>query len=415
MVISNLYGLAIRKVAMKKRYIQNLMSDRISWFIGLLMGCLLVSCASPSSSVSTQAHAKDPIQAFMQEIERLQKKYTIPGMSVAVLKQQHVIFAEGFGYADIENKISATADTPYNIASLTKTFGAAILMKLVEDGQLDLEDEMAALLKDTRFQYDKRSIDGYEEACKEIKKASRDTSFEYAFLLKEYRCDTRRITVKHHLTHTAQGVPGDAYRYNGFLFGFLSLVAEEVSGKSFADLLVEDIIRPLNMTRTIPSIDNKIRQQVLADRAKYYKMGFGGDFVPSEYPVKLSSSAGMISTVLDLAKFDVAMDRNLIVSEATKALMFTPNISNRGKPLPYGLGWFVQNHKGKKLVWHYGHAPKAYSSLILKVPEEKVTLILLANSDGASAPFRLGAGNVLRSPFAVAFLNLFTDLKVTRK
>jgi CubicO group peptidase (beta-lactamase class C family) len=211
------------------------------------------------------------------------------------------------------------------------------------------------------------------------------------------------------LTHTAQGAPGDAYRYNGFLFGFLSPVAEAVSGKNFAELLVENIIRPLNMTRTVPSIDNSIRQQVIADRAKYYKMGFGGDFVPSSYPVKLSSSAGMISTVLDLAKFDVAMDHNRIVSEATKELMFTPNISNSGKSLPYGLGWFVQNNKGKKLVWHYGWAPKAYSSLILKVPEEEVTLILLANSDGASAPFRLGAGNVLRSPFAVAFLNLFTD------
>ena len=400
---------------MKKSYIQNFMSDRISWFIGLLMGCLLVSCASQSSPVSTQPHAKDPIQGFKQEIERLQKKYNIPGMSVAVLEQHNVIIAEGFGYADIENKIPATADTPYNIASLTKTFGAAILMKLVEEGQLDLEDKMAALLKDTRFQWDRYTIDGYENACKEIKKAGRDTSFEYAFLLKNYRCETRRITVKHHLTHTAQGVPGDAYRYNGFLFGFLSLVAEEVSGKTFAELLVENIIKPLNMTRTVPSFNNNIRQQVLADRSKYYKMGFGRDFVPSEYPVKLSSSAGMISTVLDLAKFDVAMDRNLIVSEATKELMFTPNMSNNGKSLPYGLGWFVQNHKGKKLVWHYGWAPKAYSSLILKVPEEEVTLILLANSDGASAPFRLGSGNVLRSPFAVAFLNLFTDLKVTRK
>jgi CubicO group peptidase (beta-lactamase class C family) len=118
----------------------------------------------------------------------------------------------------------------------------------------------------------------------------------------------------------------------------------------------------------------------------------------------------MISTVLDLAKFDVAMDRNLIVSEESKETMFTPTISNSGQPLPYGLGWFVQYHNEVKLVWHYGWAPKAYSSLILKVPEEELTLILLANSDGASAPFRLGAGNVLRSPFAAAFLNLFTDL-----
>ena len=67
------------------------------------------------------------------------------------------------------------------IASLTKTFGAALLMKIVEEGKLNLQDKMADLLKDTQFQYDKQTIDGYENACKEIKKASRDTTFEYAF------------------------------------------------------------------------------------------------------------------------------------------------------------------------------------------------------------------------------------------
>jgi len=390
-----------------------LKSQRALWMIQfstLLIIFFFSACASQKSITPIRTSVQDPIQAFKQEIEHLQKKYNIPGMSVVVLQKQQTIFADGFGYADIENEIPATVDTPYNIASLTKTFGAAILMKLVEEGKLNLQADMAELLKDTQFQYDKQTIHGYENACQEIRKVSRDTTFEYAFLLKDYRCDTRRIEVKHHLTHTAQGVPGDAYRYNGFLFGFLSLVAEEVSGKNFAELLVENIIRPLNMNRTVPSINNSIRQQVLADRAKYYKMGFGGDFVPSSYPVKLSSSAGMISTVLDLAKFDIAMDRYLIVSEETKETMFTPTISNSGKPLPYGLGWFVQYHKGIKLVWHYGHAPIAYSSLILKVPAKELTFILLANSDGASAPFSLGAGNVLSSPFAVLFLNLFTDI-----
>ena len=384
------------------------------WMIqccSLLTIFFFAACASQTSNTPTRASAQDPIQAFKQEIEGLQKKYSIPGLSVAILQNQQTIYANGFGYVDLEHKIPAAADTPYNIASLTKPFAAAILMKLVEEGKLDLHAEMAALLKDTQFQYDKRTINGYENACKEIRIASRDTSFEYAFLLKDYRCDTGRIEIKHHLTHTAQGEPGAAYRYNGFLFNFLSPVAEAVSGKKFPDLLVDNIIRPLDMNRTVPSINNSIRQQVLADRAKYYKMGFGGDFVSSSYPVKLSSSAGMISTVLDLAKFDIAMDRNLIVSEKSKAAMFTPTISTSGKPLPYGLGWFVQYHNKIKLVWHYGHAPKAYSSLILKVPEEELTFILLANSDGASAPFRLGTGNVLSSPFAVSFLNRFTELK----
>ena len=118
----------------------------------------------------------------------------------------------------------------------------------------------------------------------------------------------------------------------------------------------------------------------------------------------------MVSTVLDLAKFDVAMDRNLIASEESKETMFTPTLSNSGEPLPYGMGWFVQEHEGVQLIWHYGQQT-TYSSLILKVPEEELTLILLANSDGASAPFNLGEGDMLKSPFAVMFIDLFTDVE----
>jgi len=92
--------------------------------------------------------------------------------------------------------------------------------------------------------------------------------------------------------------------------------------------------------------------------------------------------------------------------------MFTPTLSNSSQLLPYGLGWFVQEHQGQQLIWHYGQQT-TYSSLILKAPEEGLTLILLANSEGASAPFNLGGeGDVLKSPFAATFINLFTDVEV---
>jgi CubicO group peptidase (beta-lactamase class C family) len=357
-----------------------------------------------------QTDVIDPLEAFRQKIDRLQKELQIPGMSVAILKKREIIFAEGFGYADVKNKIPAEANTPYNIASLTKPFAAALLMKMVEQGQLDLDVEMAAILNDADFPYRDDSIHGYANACKKIKSISKNPFFRYGFLIRNYHCDTEKIKVKHHLTHTSQGIPGETYRYNGFLFKFLTQVAEEVSGKRFDELLVENIIAPLEMTQTVPNINKDYRDKVLTDRAIYYRRGIWGNFVPSSYPVKLSASAGMVSTVIDLAKFDVAMDQNLIVSEETKQAMFTPTISTSGKLLPYGLGWFAQEYKGLKLIWHYGHAPRAYSSLILKVPEAEVTLILLANSDGASAPFNLGAGNVLRSRFAVAFLKLFANL-----
>jgi len=414
---------------MIKQNIRNRLPDGMVRFGFLMIVYILAFCASPSSAAPAQPAAKGPIEAFTQEIECLRKELKIPGLSVAILQGQQVVFANGFGYADIKDKIPATANTPYNIASCTKPFAAAVLMKLVEAGQLGLDDEMAKILKDTVFPFRSDTIHGYANACEKIREMGKKKSTPFAFLFQDYRCYTERITVRHHLTHTSQGVPGDAYRYNGFLYGLLSHVAEAVSGKGFADLLVENIIAPLEMTRTVPSISDKHRDQVLAERAKYYQVDDRGNFVLSQWPPKeivkaleasgldstprLNAGGGMISTVLDLAKFDIAMDRNLIVSDTSKEAMFTSTISNSRQPLPYGLGWFVQEHEGVKIVWHYGWAPKAYSSLILKVPEDEVTLILLANSDGASAPFRLGAGDVFRSPFAVQFLNLFTKLKIT--
>ncbi|MGD9004964.1 MAG: serine hydrolase domain-containing protein, partial [Desulfobacterales bacterium] len=291
---------------------------------------LLLACAQTSANTTRLTSDQDPVQFFYEEMERLRKDNRIPGLSAAVLQNQQVVFAEGFGYADLENRIPVTADTPFNIASLSKTFAAAILMKLVEDGRLDLDAAMADILKNADFIYDVGTIHGYANVCKKIKEFSRDPDFEYAeyaFLLKNYRCDKENITIRHHLTHTAQEKPGEAYRYNGFLFGFLSLVAEEASGQPYADLLVDHIIAPLDMKNTIPSITKERRNEILAKRAKYYRMGFGGEFEPSDYPVTLSASAGMVTTVLDMAKFDVAMDHNLIVSAETKAAMFSRTIS----------------------------------------------------------------------------------------
>ena len=409
-------------------YLSNRLPIRMIGFGILIIVCLLITCPSTSAIRQTQPAGKNLIQTFKKELERLRKEFRIPGLSVAVLQDRQVVFADGFGYADIENEIPATANTPYNIASLTKPFAATVLMKLVEEDRLNLDSEMAGILKNSLFTFFDGNIQGYAGACEKINEIGKDASFPFASLFRDYNCDTLKITLRHHLTHTAQETPGETYRYNGFLYGLLSLAAEEASGKSFADLLVENIIRPLKMTRTVPSINDNLRDKVLAERTKYYRLGDAGNFVLSEWPSKeivkaleakslnltpgLNAGAGMISTVLDLAKFDIAMDRNLIVSQESKNTMFTPTVSNSGQPLPYGLGWFVQEHMGVKIVWHYGWAPNAYSSLILKVPGEDATLILLANSEGASAPFRLGDGNVLTSPFAILFFNLFTKFEV---
>ncbi len=377
------------------------------FLIVIAAACLINSCESESGITDAKENSLDPVQQFEKELDQLRQQRAIPGLAAAVVKGEEIIFAEGYGYADVGNKIPVTENTPFHIASITKTFTSALIMQLVEEGKLELDDAMAEILSDTDFPFPDGTEHGFADACGKIRSWAEDPSSPYFYVLRDYHCDLFPITVRHHLTHTSEGVPGSYYRYSGALYGILEFVVETVSGTDFRSLLAERIIDPLGMTGTIPSLNNAQEQAVINKCAKSYIVNSNGIAIPSECEScnEISASAGMASTVLDLAKYSIALDRNRILSAESKEKMFTRNISNNGKALPYGLGWFVQYSNAGKLVWHYGWQPDAYSTLILKAVDKDLTLILLANSDGLSASYNLGEGNVLNSPFALSFLS----------
>ena len=119
-----------------------------------------------------------------------------------------------------------------------------------------------------------------------------------------------------------------------------------------------------------------------------------------------SAASGLISTVVDLAKYDVAIDRDQVYSPEAKRQVWTPMQSPTGERFPYGFGWFVWELPSRApMPWHYGYYTDASSALLLKVPDRQLSLILLASSDRASSPFGLGSGDPARSPFVTAFLD----------
>lgn len=123
-------------------------------------------------------------------------------------------------------------------------------------------------------------------------------------------------------------------------------------------------------------------------------------------PKKITASAGLLSNVTDLAKYDIALDKHMFISAATQEKAWTPFTLTTRTASPYGYGWFVQNYQGMKTVWHYGQWP-TYTAFYLKVPEKNITLIMLANSDGLAKPFGSVNGNVFTSAFARAFFRNF--------
>jgi len=316
-------------------------------------------------------------------LEALRQRLHIPGFSAALVKDQEVLWSRGFGCADLAAGTPATPHTPYSLASLTKPFGATLLLQLAEAGTLSLEDPIQ----------------------------------QYGVHLES----SGTIRVKHLLSHTSQGEPGSRYRYHGDRFGLIDRVMQSATGIPFRELLIERILEPLKLQDTMPMPvgdersaydqgEGDPRFQAVWDRlAKPYWLIRGYGNVVDEYVSYFGSAAGLIASVMDYAKFDAAIDRNEFISAATQELAWTPFESSSGRDLPYGYGWFVQERKGLRYVWHYGYW-NCTSTLVVKVPERGLTFLLFANSDRLSSPFGLGVNeNVRRSPAARAFLDIFVE------
>ncbi|HEU5248411.1 MAG TPA: serine hydrolase domain-containing protein [Thermoanaerobaculia bacterium] len=340
-----------------------------------------------AASLQGEARASDD---FAAALEKLRLANHIPGLSAVVVRDGRVVFQRGFGFGNLEKRVRATPDTPYNIASVTKPLSAVVALELVEEGKLDL---------DRRLEYNRE----FAEFCEEF--GRQDSIFS-----RDLRCE--ELTLRHLLSHTVSGAPGQRFSYNPVMFSMASRPIAAAAGKPFSTLVDELVFRPAGMKRSARiHRDLPLRADLSRDLAPPYHLDDRGRLVPSPAPAPQGDGAagGVVSTALDLAKFDVALDAGKLVSQESRELMMTPARAASGAALPYGLGFFTQGYRGRRLVWHSGWWEKAYSAIYLKVPEERLTLILLANSEGLWWDNPLDAAQIEKSPFAAAFLRRFVS------
>jgi hypothetical protein len=174
----------------------------------------------------------------------------------------------------------------------------------------------------------------------------------------------------------------------------------------FGDVLEERIIFPLALMDTSPNNHAENYGRVLSRLAKPYEVDEDGNFLPGSYPTSFRTSAGLVSSVADLAAYDMALRRSTFVRPETQELAFTPTVTTMGETVPYGLGWYTRRWMGLHLVWHTG-TWVCNSSLYLKLPSRDLTFVVLTNTNALSRGFNLGYGDVLDSPVAIAFLRAF--------
>jgi CubicO group peptidase (beta-lactamase class C family) len=322
------------------------------------------------------------IQRLETELETLRLRLNIPGMSAAVVKDEKILWSKGFGFADLENKVKSTKHTPYRLGSVTKTFSSTILIELLEQGKINLDDPIE----------------------------------KYGILMES----PGTIKIRHLMNHTSEGIPGTRYHYNGHRFALLGKVIRKVTGKSYRELLIEEIINPLGLTHTAPHRcewdrffyslgfckEEEKFDHVYQELAKPYKTDKTNKIVRGEHPDAFNAAAGLITSVMDMARYDIAIDRHLFVKKETQEMAYTPAVSNTNRTLPYGLGWFINLYKGKRFILHFGEW-HCVGALILKVPEDKLTFIVFANSRNLNRYFNIGYGDPTTHSAALAFLKTF--------
>jgi CubicO group peptidase (beta-lactamase class C family) len=333
------------------------------------LAALLVAtgCAAPIANGPTAGFTE-----FGRDLERLRTTGNIESIAALVARDQSIVWTTSLGAPTISDT------TVFYLASLTKPIAATIVLQLVDEGKVSLDDPVA----------------------------------KYGIVLNGP--DT--VRVRHLLNHTSEGTPGTRYSYSGSRFSLLDSVIRRATGKSFAAATRERIIERLGLRHTAPvpqaaafAESGWDKPTFLANVAQGYAWTDGA-FVPTAYRTSFSPAAGLVASVRDYAAYSMAMDRDLFLAPATKELSYAPTLGPDGQRFPYGLGWFTTEYKGVPLVWHYGLWTAA-SALVIKVPSQQLTFILLGNTDGLSSPYPLGAGNLLASPWARAFLDRFVAIR----
>ena len=346
---------------------------------GCLVAAIAVCVLSGTSARGASQDDEARTSLFARYAEALRRIHHVPGISAAIMRDGRILWSKGLGVQDAEARVAATPDTLYDIASLTKTFASTLLLQCVERGALSLDDRMSR----------------YTTAIPEAD-----------------------ATVRHVLSHTSQAPAGTMYRYDGNRFAALTAVITACHGRPFRQALAAEILDRAAMTSSVPGHDLEQPTSSLAalfepPTLSRYSAAItrlatpyatrGDSFSKTEFPPRdISASAGLLSSVNDLARYDAAIDANLFITAASQAAAWT----TAGASFPHGLGWFSQRVAGSRVIWHYGQWQQ-YSALYIKVPDQRLTLIMLANSGGLGEAYPLAAGDVTVSPFARTFLGLF--------
>lgn len=333
-----------------------------------------VLAQSPLAGPATPARAPDRrlVAAKMDEYLKAAVLHDQFSGSVLVARDGVPLFDKGYGLASYELNVPNTPQTVFNIASLTKQFTAMAIMQLQEQKKLVVGDPICRYLDDCPAAWQPITIRHLLTHSSGIPNYSSLPRWDEDLGLKKYRRD-ELVDLFRNLP--LQSIPGEKYKYSNSGYFLLGLIIERASGQTYGKFLRERIFMPLNMKNS--AFDNS-RALVLGRATGYYSRGTSFVTAPYVDPSTTYADGGITSTTADLLRWDQALYTKKLVSRQSIDEMFTPYKGG------YGFGWQIGERFGRQKIDHSGSL-SGFSSYILRFPADRLTVIVLSNSDKTSA------------------------------
>ena len=311
-------------------------------------------------------------------VEVALRSHPAPGISVAVERGGELLFAGGFGEADLEHGVPATEHTVYRIGSVTKQFTAAAAMLLASEGKLDLDAELGEVLPD----YDTRGF------AVPVERLLNHTSGIKGYTEIEEFWERSRLDLGHEAmmelfaSEPFEFEPGERYQYNNSGYYLLGVLIERLSGVSYGRFLEERFFAPLGLART-HHLEN---DPIVPGRAQGYEVRDGGGF-RNDDPLSMTGpyAAGALgASVLDLVAWQRALVSGAAVGAAAYERMSAPGALSNGDPVHYGYGLGLGEQHGLAKVSH-GGGINGFRARLAYYPEEDLGIAVLENS-GSGRP-----------------------------
>jgi len=340
-----------------------------------LMLTMLLLAVHPQAATTT---ASEKISAINALVASYVLDHRVPGLSVAVIDRGRVLLTQGHGLADVENRVPATADTVYRIASISKSITATAAMKLVEAGKLDLDAPI------------QRYCSAFPQKLWPI--TAREL-LSHQSGIRDYRSEEESINTRHYtsikeaLTQFADDSlefePGTKMQYSSYGYIVLGCVIEGASGTSYDRYMHQAIFEPAAMPAT--RLDDVFA--IIPHRARGYRVSASGELQNSFF-VDVSNKppgSGINSSARDMGNFVAALYSARLVSNATLKQMLTPQTTRDGKLTIYGFGFFrggpIGSYRGLQEAGHGGDQ-QGVSSVLYLLPERQFGVVILSNLEG---------------------------------